>query len=98
MRTIRASVLLTLLLTLLSALTVAQESENTIALSLSRTACFGTCPVYTLTVYQDGTVVYEGENHVDMTGIQTTTIDPETVQQLIDGFIEAGYLDWDNDY
>lgn len=33
-----------------------------------QTVCFGTCPVYSATIYEDGTVDYHGEQHVDLKG------------------------------
>lgn len=98
MRTIRVSVLIALLLTFVSSFAVAQETDSEVALTLSRTPCFGTCPVYTVTIYTDGTVVYEGENFVDITGTQSYEIDPEIVQQLVDGFADAGYFEWNDEY
>ncbi|MFN8560149.1 MAG: DUF6438 domain-containing protein [Anaerolineae bacterium] len=52
----------------------------------------------TVTIYTDGTVVYNGERFVDVEGEQTATIDPETVQQLVAGFEAAGYFGWDDEY
>src|SRR5690606_33258468 len=74
----------------------AQDSE--IVVTLERGACFGTCPIYKVTIYTDGTVVYEGERFVETEGTHTTTIEPEVVQQLIEGFEAAGYFDWEDEY
>src|SRR3982751_1541119 len=67
-------------------------------ITLERTACFGTCPVYTVTIYTDGTVIYNGTQFVDVKGEQTSTIDPATVEQLVAGFEAAGYFDWNDSY
>jgi hypothetical protein len=69
-----------------------------VAVTLERGACFGTCPVYKVTIYTDGTVVFEGENYVNVEGQQTTMIEPEVVAQLVAGFEEAGYFEWENEY
>ncbi|MEO8396969.1 MAG: DUF6438 domain-containing protein, partial [Chloroflexota bacterium] len=39
----------------------AQGSESNVAITLERTACHGTCPIYTVSIFEDGTVNYEGE-------------------------------------
>jgi (2Fe-2S) ferredoxin len=91
------SILLALMLVALAVFPAAAQ-EAQVALTLERTACFGACPVYTVTVYTDGTVVYNGERFVDVEGEQTTTIDPETVEQLVAGFEGAGYFEWDDEY
>jgi len=37
-------------------------------LDFRQTECFGTCPVYSATIYEDGAVEYHGEKHVDVKG------------------------------
>lgn len=76
----------------------AQDSSASVALTLERTACFGACPIYTVTVYDDGTVVYQGERFVDVTGEQTLQIDPATVDRMVQAFVDAGYFGWDEAY
>ncbi len=90
------SALLVTLIALIAFPAAAQEPQ--VAVTLERTPCFGACPVYTVTIYTDGTVVYQGERFVDVTGEQTANIDPATVDQLVAGFEAAGYFDWNDDY
>lgn len=75
----------------------AQDAAN-VAITLERTACFGACPVYTVTILEDGTVIYNGENFVEVTGEQTSQIDPETVSMMVEAFENAGYFEWDEAY
>ena len=89
------SVLMALVL-LISFPTGAQENE--VRLTLERTACFGVCPVYTVTIYADGTVSYEGERFVEVTGTQTGNIGPETVDKLVGIFEDTGYFTWEDEY
>ena len=93
----KLSIVFVLILTALAILPTAAQ-ERQIAITLERTACFGTCPVYSVTIYTDGTVEYNGERFVDVEGEQTGNIDPETIQQLIAGFEAAGYFDWNDEY
>ena len=67
-------------------------------ITLERAPCFGTCPVYTLSIHGDGTVEYNGLDFVEVTGPQTATIDPAAVQALGDAMAEAGYFDWQDAY
>jgi len=76
----------------------AQDSEPGVAITLERTACFGACPIYTVTIFEDGTVRYNGERFVDVTGEQTSEIEPETVARMVEAFENAGYFDWDEAY
>lgn len=50
---------------------------------LQRTACFGSCPVYSVTIDGGGTVTYDGEGAVRVVGRRTAQIDPAIVAQLL---------------
>ena len=76
----------------------AQDSSADVAITLERTACFGTCPVYTVTILEDGTVNYVGANFVEVMGEQTSQIEPEVVEQMVAEFEAVGYFDWDTAY
>ena len=60
--------------------------------SIERTACFGWCPIYKLTVFRDGSVLYEGEDYVKIKGKATGQLAPEQVSALDDLFQKNGYL------
>ena len=81
-----------------AAATQAQDTEANVAITLERTACFGACPVYTITILEDGTVLYNGERFVEVTGEQTSEIDPATVDMLVEAFADAGYFEWEEAY
>ena len=69
-------------------------SENSFAdlvITLERTACFGTCPVYELTITGDGTVVYQGTDFVEVKGKQTASLDQAQVQELVSAFEQAHF-------
>lgn len=75
----------------------ATDEANAPVITLERTACFGSCPVYTVEIYADGTVKYNGEKFVQVMGEQTSQIDPQTVAAMVEAFYTAGYFDW-NDF
>ena len=68
------------------------------AVTLERTPCFGRCPVYTVTIYGDGTVRYEGKEHVKVKGSQTRVISPDRVRQLVAEIERAGYFSLNDAY
>ena len=78
----------------LSAAAVGQTtlSENTI-ISLQRTGCLGSCPVYKVTINGSGVVVYEGNFFVHTKGIHTRKIKPSAVQALVQMFKEANFFE-----
>src|ERR1041385_8201332 len=51
------------------AIFVGQRGSNDDQITLERTACFGTCPMYKLTIDSDGTVTFNGERFTKTTGI-----------------------------
>jgi hypothetical protein len=63
-----------------------------VVITLERTACFGICPVYKLTVYGNGEVVYEGERFVKIEGRRTDSISEEKIRQLVSEFLKIDYF------
>lgn len=51
-------------------------------MSLERTPCFGACPVYKVTVSNDGTVTYTGTRFVDRLGTYKAHVWPGSLQKL----------------
>lgn len=80
------------------AIPAAAQDEAEVAITLERGACFGVCPVYTLTIYTDGTVIFNGERHTTVEGEQSIQIDPGIVANLIAGFEESGFFEWEDEY
>ena len=52
----------------------------------------------TLTIYENGTVDYEGRNFVAVTGRQTSTIPQEDVRELVKHFYDIGYFSLEDEY
>ena len=63
-----------------------------LVITLERTACRGTCPIYKLTIEGNGTVIYEGQDFVQVKGKQTASLSPEQIQQLISAFEQARFF------
>jgi len=66
--------------------------------TLERRPCFGFCPVYTVTITGSGAVTFDGERHVDSTGVHTHTIPADSARALIASIIDAGFFDLDDRY
>ena len=80
-----------------NAIALKQFPKNAIG-RIQRTACFGRCPIYTLTIYEDGTVIYLGQKWVEKEGTYQTKIDLEVFQKLLDKANEIGYFELDDVY
>jgi hypothetical protein len=65
-------------------------SEKRLVVSLSRSICFGTCPDYEVSLYDDGTLVYEGRRFVNVVGHKTKTRDSDIVARVRKAILDAG--------
>lgn len=66
--------------------------------SFERTPCFGTCPVYSVSVSGTGSVTFVGKRNVDSVGTFTGHIDAAAVQSLRKAFDEAKYTSLQSTY
>ena len=69
-----------------------------LVITLERTACFGKCPVYSLKIKGDGTVIYSGVDFVQIRGIQESTIGTDEVNRLVEEFEKADYFSLKDSY
>ena len=51
--------------------------------SLSQGGCFGTCPVFTLSVKPDGTAAYTGKQYAPYKGLHNGRVDADTLARLL---------------
>jgi len=73
----------------------ASPTENVFSelmITMERTACHGTCPIYKLTINGDGTVIYEGQDFVQVKGEQTASLNPAQIQELVSAFEQANFF------
>jgi len=68
-----------------------QPNVSQVEIRLSRGPCYGTCPVYTVTLTGEGQVRYEGRQFVNVVGERTATIPREDVARLVARFDEIGF-------
>ncbi len=76
----------------------AAAANPDVAISLERTPCFGTCPVYRIQVTPAGGVTYEGRANVRRVGTATAQIPPERVTALLREMEQAGYFTFSDRY
>lgn len=75
-----------------------EEDEDTLFASISRTSCFGHCPVYELNIYSSGYMIYVGKNFVDRMGTYNARIDSIAMQEFIDTALAIGYMSMEDKY
>jgi len=80
------------------AASVGGAGTETPVVTLERTPCFGTCPVYTVAISRSGTVRYEGRHHVTRAGVGTGRIPAARVDSLLAELEAGGYFGFADDY
>jgi len=65
---------------------------HNVVMTLHRGGCFGICPVYNITIYGNGTVVYEGIANVNSTGMRVSNISESRVRYLLSEFRNIEYF------
>jgi hypothetical protein len=74
------------------------DNWESFSVVLERTACLGTCPVYTVKIDGSGLVEYVGTFNVATRGSRTTRIDPDSVKNLLSSFDAVNFLDLRDNY
>ncbi|MFZ2869809.1 DUF6438 domain-containing protein, partial [Zavarzinia sp.] len=67
-------------------------------ISIEHTACFGACPIYTVTIGGDGRVTYDGGFNVAFAGRVEERVDPVAVAALIEQFRAAQFFGLEDRY
>ena len=65
---------------------------NSLRITLSRGACYGTCPIYEIAIHGDGTVLYEGRDYVRTKGKKEMQISHSSLVELVDTFRKVDYF------
>lgn len=72
--------------------------EDSTLISLEKTACFGKCPVFKITIYKNGLAIYDGQINVEKKGRFEKKIPNEEIKQLIKSFEESHFFDFKDKY
>src|SRR4051812_20510121 len=75
----------------------AASSGGTVV-TLERGPCFGTCPVYRVSLEGNGKVDYAGTRFVTRVGSDTARVTPDEVGRLVDSLDAAGYFALADEY
>lgn len=69
-----------------------------VVVTMERTACFGTCPAYRVTITGTGYVEYEGRQYVLNRGIRQGAISPEAAIDIASALMRAHFFDASAEY
>ncbi len=68
------------------------------SITLERTACYGTCPMYKVTISANGKVNYEGKDFVKVKGKAQTSLTTAQVKTLEKAIAEVKFFSFQNEY
>jgi len=63
------------------------------SVELTRSGCFGRCPVYSVKLFASGHVEFEGEAYVCAHGRQVGSVDPRRARELIADIAAVGFFE-----
>lgn len=69
-----------------------------VTIGFTEGGCMGPCPVYSVEIGGDGTVVFEGDRDVAALGRHIYRVDPDEVASLVDAFRAADFFSLDDRY
>ncbi|MCS7074347.1 MAG: DUF6438 domain-containing protein [Bacteroidia bacterium] len=75
-----------------------ETNKKPVVLGLERTGCKGTCPIYKMTILEDGTVNYNGKMFVKNVGNFTKKIKLSDLRELKKQAEEAGFFKLEDRY
>ncbi len=71
--------------------TLPEEVRDEDFVAIERSACFGRCPSYTVTLHANGAVSWEGRSYVIQAGSATAQVPSDAARLLIGEFRKAGF-------
>ena len=73
-------------------------SEIELIICLQRTACFGTCPIYKIEIYTDGSGTYTGTRFVKNIGVSEFQLEKSDVKNILEFANKIGFSKLKNEY
>lgn len=67
-------------------------------ITMERGACFGSCPIFKITIFCDGKAIYEGERFVEKTGKYEKKLSKQEINNLIKQFRKADFYKFNENY
>jgi len=74
------------------------DKNGKVIMMLERTPCFGACPVFKATLYQNGLLIYEGKRFTLKTGCFYARVPKKEMNKLNKWFADAGFFNLKDQY
>ncbi len=76
----------------------ANTSEIKLIISLQKTACFGTCPIYKIEIFSDGSGIYTGTRFVENIGITKFSLSETQLNLILTKAEAIGFTSMKEEY
>ena len=74
------------------------EKDKEVIISLQRTACFGTCPIYKIEIYTDGSGIYTGTRFVENIGVIEFSLSETQINLILTQSESIGFMNMKEEY
>ena len=74
------------------------SSEIELIISLQRTACFGTCPIYKIEIFSDGSGIYTGTRFVENIGVIEFSLSETQINLILTQSESIGFTNMKEEY
>jgi len=74
------------------------NDQKKLIISLEKTACFGTCPILKIEIYNNGAIVYNGIKHVKKIGTFNLKIQKKEIQKILLMAEEIDFYNLEKEY
>ena len=75
-----------------------KTSEIELIISLQRTACFGTCPIYKIEIFSDGSGIYTGTRFVENIGVTKFSLSETQLNLILTKAEAIGFTSMKEEY
>jgi len=79
-------------------ITEPESSEDNLIISMSKGACFGTCPVYTLDIHKGGFCTFHGRKNTKKKGKFAKKLSKEDYKNLVNAFKDSNFMEFEDHY
>jgi len=74
------------------------SNTNSVLLTLEKTMCRGQCPVYSLSIFENGLAQYIGKENVEKIGTYEKNLSSSEIKSLKTAFNQANFFDFEDEY
>ena len=98
LKVINAYLIVFVFLNMLSCTGTTKISDDQLLIKMEKTACYGSCPVYTIMIDQKGNALFEGVENTEHIGLYSFRLNKKQLELLRSYFSQAGFFDMEDKY